>query len=226
MKPQRHIARHLKAPFIAPAIVCAMAAMPIRANAATLNIDDLWISMSAARGTTSGTIEFNLRFDSFNGGPMGYDFFSTQIMVQKIVMGLQATFTLNEFSTENTALIGPDYWLPSPATGNENASTQVGGTEYRFSDFVSISQSFTPSQGDVLSHFVIDFDATSPDQLGGYRISMGVPDSNFFSDNLVNMEPNTIVPLDFMLVPEPSTGLLFLFGGGLFAWRRRRPANR
>lgn len=202
---------------------CALVQFPTAAWGGTLEVANLWKSTTVVDNTATGTIEFNLRFQSFVGAAMGYDLFSAQILITKVLNAARGTFTLDEFATENTGTITP-YWLPGAPTGNQNASQQGNPAEFRFSDFVHIDQSFAPAEGQIVAHYVINFSLDSAAEFGTYRISAGDPAHNYFSSDLTTDEENTIVPEEFV-IPEPATGLLLSLSGMVaigFARRRRR----
>ncbi len=129
--------RRIIGPLSVAMMLCAPALVAPRAEAASLDIADLVAAYDVhSASSAKGTIAFNLRFNSLSGDLGGYDLFSAQLMLTKLFGGSSATFVLNEPMTENTATIGPAYWLPASPTFNQNASTQTG--EYRFSDFVRV----------------------------------------------------------------------------------------
>ncbi len=220
----RACTQRIAGPLSAAVMLCALALTAQPTQAATLDIADLVMAYDVHTPTSAkGTIQFNLRFNSLSGDLGGYDFFSTQLMFAKLFGGSSATFVLNEAVTEDTAAIGPAYWLAGAPTLNQNASTQSG--EYRFSDFVSIAQAVTPSGGDVVARFAFDFEISAPDQFGQYQIAQSIVGPNYFKSDLVNTFDNTTAPLTFqILVPEPASGLMVcLVGGVLLTARRRRP---
>ena len=106
------------------------------------------------------------------------------------------------------------------------ASTQGG--EFRFTDGISPPPPvtpITPSTGDVLAHYVIGFDVGA-DGFGTYRVGMGSAASNFFSRSIFTPTLNTIDPEPnegtFILVPEPTSGVLVLLGVTMLLRRRQR----
>ncbi|MFQ5502524.1 MAG: PEP-CTERM sorting domain-containing protein [Phycisphaerae bacterium] len=199
-------------------LFCALAMSTTGARGAILTVEDVMPIFTTQTPTSAiGTLEFNLKFITFNGPPVEYDFFSSQMTVSRILGAPSGIFTLDEVSTEDTGPITP-YWLPSPPTNFQNASTQ--GNEFRFSDFVSISQGHMPATGDILAHYVINFDISSA-QFGEYEIGAGDPAFNLFRSDLVNPFPNTITPGTITLIPEPSTGLMFCFVAVTLLRRRR-----
>ncbi len=211
---------------VATLLLCALITAPSTARAAELDITDLMINYESQTATSAqGYVEFNLRFACFNNGPTMFDLFSAQVSLAKALPGAAAAFALDEFTTEDTAAIGPDYWLPNAPTGNEVASTQ-GPQEFRFRDLTSPSSPVMPEQDDIVAHFVIDFDIASGNQFGDYQIVSGSPASNFFSLGplIFNVEFNTIAPTAFTLlpIPEPASGLLCLAAGALLLTRRPR----
>lgn len=207
-------------------VFCALSMTAIPVRAATLDIADLVADYNVHSATSAkGTIEFNVRFNSLSGDLGGYDFFSTQLMLTKLFGGSSATLMLNEPMTEDTASIGPAYWLSGAPTSNENASTQAG--EYRFSDFVSIAQAITPSPGDIVAHFVVGFEINSADQFGEYEIAQSVNGPNYFKSDIVNTFVNTTAPATFeILLPEPASGLMLCLAGAAVVSVRRRRASR
>ncbi len=197
-------------------ILGALALPAARARAATLMVEvGMPIFTTQTPTGATGTLEFNLKF--FSGPPVEYDFFSSQMTVSRILGAPSGIFTLNEVLTEDTGTIIP-YWLPNPPTNFQNASTQ--GNEFRFSDFVSISQGYMPATGEILAHYVIDFDISSA-QFGDYEIGAGDPAFNLFNSGLINPVPNTITPATVTLIPEPSTSLFFCMVAVTLLRRRR-----
>ncbi|MCA9255822.1 MAG: PEP-CTERM sorting domain-containing protein [Phycisphaerales bacterium] len=192
-------------------------------NAAELDVSDLLVSYDTQTATSaSGTISFTLRYAASGGDAGDYDLFSAQVLIARMGIGGDAKFTLNEAMTEDTGAIGADYWLPSPPTTFQNASTI--GDEFRFTDFVSVSQGRTPQVGDIVARFVIDFQAENTMQLGGYQIAAGDSAFNFFNSDFVNRYDNSIQlaasSFELLPVPEPAT-LVPLLGSLIFLRRRR-----
>ena len=146
---------------------CGALLLPtVAARGATLGVSDLMVFYAnQSPAGADGHIEFNLRFESFNGPQANYDTFSAQVTVNQILRSVPAAFTLNTMMTEDTAAIA-EYWLPDPAAGDPLASTQGG--EFRFRDRISLaSQAVTPEPGDVVAHFVIGFNV-GPTGFGTY----------------------------------------------------------
>lgn len=199
--------------------ICAVFAAAVPASGAELDVADLFVSYDTQTATSaSGTISFNLRFASLGGDMGGFDLFSSQVLISRLGGGGIAKFTLDETSTEDTGAIGADYWLPSPPTTFQNASTI--GSEFRFTDFVSVSQDITPSAGDIVARFVIDFHADDAGALGDYQVAIGDAAFNYFNSDFVDRFDNTIDGATFQLVPEPATLLPVLLSVVLL--RRRR----
>lgn|GEM_PF-2464215 len=209
--------------------VCAPLFFIAVAQGETVKIRDLMVFYTSQSASgAQGTIEFNLRFDSFNGPATSYDAFSAQVAINQVVRGAPAVFTLDTAATGNTSVV-PEYWLPSAGPTDPLASTQSG--EFRFRDRISLSASpVTPSMDDVLAHYVIGF-TTGPAGFGTYRVAMGDATSNFFSRSILPPTLNTITPDSnedtfVLMAPEPTSGLLILFGGtALLRKRRRRCRN-
>lgn len=203
--------------------VCAPLLSAVAAQGETVNIRDLMVFYASQSASgAQGTIEFNLRFASFDGSPASYDAFSAQMMINRIVRGAPAVFTLDTTATGATPIVA-EYWLPS--SGTDPLATNQDG-EFRFRDRISLSAPpVTPSTGDVLAHYVIGFDV-SPGGFGTYRIGMGSATSNFFARSILPPTLNTITPDasedTFVLTPEPTSGLLVLLGGTMLLRRRRR----
>jgi hypothetical protein len=206
--------------------VCAPLLSAVAARGETVNISNLVVfyTNQSASGA-QGSVEFDIRFSSFDGPSTSYDAFSAQMEINQIVRGGPAVFTLDTVATENTSAV-PEYWLPDPAPTDPLASTQNG--EFRFRDRISLSASpVTPSVGDVLAHYVVGFDV-GPGGFGAYQVSMGSPDSNFFSRSILPPTLNTLEPspnkedIFALVAPEPTSGLLVLFGGTMLLRRRRR----
>jgi len=117
--------------------VCAPLLSAVAAQGATVNVRDLLvIYTSQSASGAQGTIEFNLRFGSFDGPVTSYDAFSAQLMINRVVRGAPAAFTLDTAATGNTSIV-PEYWLPSSGSTDPLASTQAG--EFRFRDRISLS---------------------------------------------------------------------------------------
>jgi hypothetical protein len=206
---------------LAALVACAVSAP---AGAAELSVEDLNVSYIQQTTTDAkGFVSFNLRFQALGGDPGNYDLFSAQVMISKLLAGAPATFTLDEFETENTAPLAPDYWIDSVPTGHQNASIQQLGTQFRFSDFVPIPQAITPNAGDIVAHYMFHFNVASPGGFGEYQIAAGLQQFNRFTADLVNFFPNTITPGIFILepIPEPSTLAVVLIGTPLLRRRRR-----
>ncbi len=203
-------------------VACALSAP---AHAADLTVEDLNVSyIQQSLNDAKGTVSFNLRFQSLGGDAGNYDLFSAQMLIQKLLAGTPAAFTLDEFETENTATLAPDYWIQNVPTGHQNASTQMAGTEFRFSDFVSVPEAITPTAGDIVARFVLHFEVASADGFGEYQVGAGLQHYNRFTADLVNFFPNTIEPGVFELVPIPEPSTLALLLAGLPLIRRRRNA--
>lgn len=205
--------------------VCAPLLSAVAAHGETVNIRNLMVFYASQSASGAhGRIEFNLRFASFDGPVTSYNAFSAQMMINQVVRGAPAVFTLDTTATGDTSVI-PEYWLPSTALTFPLASTQDG--EFRFRDVISLSfPSVTPSMGDVLAHYVIGFDV-GPGGFGTYQIGMGSATANFFARSLLPPTLNSLAPDSdedtFMLVaPEPTSGLLVLLGGTMLLRRRRR----
>ncbi len=211
---------------LAAGCLCIVLSAPSNARAAQLDITDLMVIYDAQTETTAqGHVEFNLRFASFNNGPSMFDLFSAQVTLAKVPPGAAAAFALDEFATEDTAAIGPEYWLPDAPTGNEVASTQ-GPAEFRFRDLAPAGMPAMPEESDIVAHFVIDFDVVSADQFGGYQVGPGALPSNFFGLGplIILLEFNTLTTEEFAIlpIPEPASGLLCLAAAGLVLARRQR----
>lgn len=201
-------------------VLGALALPAAHARGAILTVEDVLVSYATQTpASATGTLTFNIRFNDLDGDPGNYDFFSAQMMVSRILGAPSGTLTLNEVVTEDTGPIGPMYWLPNPPTSFQNASTQ--GAEFRFSDFVSINQAIMPLPGDILAHYVINFELTSADQFGEYEIAAGSQAFNHFRSDLFNTFENTIAPAPIVLIPEASTGLLLCFVAVALLRRRR-----
>ena len=205
--------------------VCAPLCSAAAVQGETFNIRDLMVFYtSQSAGGAQGTIEFILRFASFDGPATNYDSFSAQLMINQLVRGAPSIFTLDATATGDTSSIGPEYWLPSAGT-DPLASTQDG--ELRFRDRVSLAAPpNTPSTDEILAHYVIGFNV-GPGGFGSYRIAMGSATSNFFARSILPPTLNTLVPDSnedtFMLVaPEPASALLVLLGGTMLLRRNRR----
>lgn len=199
--------------------VLAAVAIPSSASAAELDVADLFVSYdSQSASTATGTIQFNLRFNASGAGD--YDLFSSQVLIARMGLGAEAKFTLNEAATEDTGAIGGTYWLPSPPTTFQNASTI--GSEFRFTDFVSVAQGIVPTAGDIVARFVVGFTVENASQFGDYEIAMGDSANNYFNSDFINRYDNTINGATFQLaaVPEPATLLPLL--ASLVLLRRRR----
>ncbi|MCG8404497.1 MAG: hypothetical protein MI923_04780 [Phycisphaerales bacterium] len=192
------------------------------AKAARLSVEDLMVFYDTiGPASAEGRIEFNLRHGPRGGGPpLAYDLFVAQVMISKALMGNSASFTLNTFATQDTAAIGPSYWLPNSPTGFQVASTHGG--EFRFRDRTTPSAPIAPEERDVLARFVIDFQVNSVDEFGEYTVHAGSSSANFFGFFILNSYPNVISPLNFILIPEPASGLFFLMAGSLILRHRRR----
>ncbi|MCB9855805.1 MAG: PEP-CTERM sorting domain-containing protein [Phycisphaerales bacterium] len=199
----------------------ALMAVPRLAMGADLDVTDLFVSYDVQTATSaSGSITFNLRFASAGGGAGGYDVFSSQVLISRMGIGANAKFTLDEPATEDTGAIGAAYWLPAPPTTFQNASTI--GSEFRFTDFVSVAQDITPQPGDIVARFVVQFHADDATQLGTFQVTAGNSAFNYFNSDFVNRYDNTInsASFDIVGVPEPSTLLPLL--ASLIVLRRRR----
>lgn len=223
------IARSLSAVVVA----CAILIVAPATRAATLGIEYAIDYATQTPTSATGTLQVDVRFMNLDAGETGpFEYCSVQILLSQIIggtAGVGASFTLDEASTESTQdIVG--YWIdnqPSLPTGHENASTQAGGSQFRFFDFVAPVDALVPTAGDVLARYVIDFVA-GPDGLGEYMIGMGDADQNHFRHfeppfTLVTY-PNTMEPVTFVLTPEPSVAAFFLFAG-LVVLRRRRTSR-
>lgn len=200
---------------------CVLMAAGRDVSAAELNVSDLMVSYSTQSATeASGSISFNLRIASLGGNIGGYDLFSSQVLVSRMGLGETGKFHLDEAATEATGSIGGDYWLSGPPTGFQNSSTI--GSEFRFTDFVSVSQNMTPDVGDIVAHFVIDFDVQSAAQFGTYQVAIGNTNFNYFNSDFVNRFDNTINSVAFELLPVPEPATLLPLLGMLLLLRRRR----
>jgi len=205
------------------AVAAVLLAATQLTKAAELDVADLLVSYDTQTATSaSGTISFTLRYAAAGGDAGDYDLFSAQVLIARMGIGGDAKFTLNEALTEDTGAIGADYWLPAPPTTFQNASTI--GDEFRFTDFVSVSQGQTPQVGDIVARFVIDFQAENTMQLGGYRIAAGDSAFNFFNSDFVNRYDNSIqlASAEFELLPVPEPATLIPLLGSLVFLRRRR----
>lgn len=205
--------------------VCAPLFSAVAAHGETVSISDMMVFYTSQSASgAQGTIEFNLRFASFDGPATSYDAFSAQMTINQVVRSVPAVFTLNTTATGDTSSIAPEYWLPSSGT-DPLASTQRG--EFRFRDRISLSaSSVTPSASNVLAHYVIGF-VVDASGFGTYRVGMGSAASNFFARSILPPTLNTLTPDTnedtFMLVaPEPTSGLLVLLGSTMLLRRRRR----
>lgn len=208
---------------LATAVLLTAVVVVAPARAADLSVADINVLYTQQTLTQAeGTVTFNIRFQGLDGDPGNYDLFSAQVLIAKLLAGAQATFTLDEFETENTAPLAPDYWIQNVPTGHQNASLQQAGTQFRFSDFVPIPEGITPSPGEIVARFVVHFDVASPEAFGSYQVLAGQQQYNRFSADLVNHFHNSFAPGQFELqpIPEPATLALFLLGLPLL--RRRR----
>lgn len=197
------------------------AASPARAD--TLAIENLIVEYDSRDIiNVTGTIEFDIVFKSFSDSPRDYDLFSVQVLLRRQLAGPSAVVTLDALATENTGAIGSAYWLDTPPTGNENASTTAG--QFRFEDFVSVLTPERPEADDVLAHYVVHFLANSTEKLGTYVVEMGEPGGNRFGRYILNTYPTTFDPVTFQLVPEPASLIMLLVGAVFLARRRRAPA--
>lgn len=203
------------------AAIIASFAFPVFVRAAQLEVDDLFVNYATQTATdATGTISFSLRFSSLDGDPGGYDLVTTQVLLARMGIGSPAKFSLDESDTENTAAIGASYWLPSPPTLFQNASTI--GDEFRFSDFVSMTQAYTPDAGDVVARFFVNFTVDSVDEFGSYEIVRGDATHNFFGRDLTETVANEFDNAEFTLVPIPEPATVLPLVVGLCVLRRRR----
>jgi len=198
----------------------------VSARAADLIISDLLISyQTQTESTATGQLTFNIRLVSDESDTLGFDLFSTQVLIREMISdGVNASFTLNESESEVDGPAKDAYWIESGIAGSANASS-IGG-EFRYSDFVPLGQAFVPSVNDVVAAFAIDFEVTEADQFGIYEIAPGNAGFNFFSRDLVVITPTNLEEASFEIapIPEPATALLLLGGASAVIGRRRRSA--
>lgn len=195
------------------------------AMAAELDIVDLFVSYDMQTATTaSGSISFNLVLASMGGDSGHYDLFSSQMLISRMGIGGDAKFTLDEVATEDTGAIGAAYWLPSPPTTFQNASSI--GSEIRFTDFVSVAQDIMPQPGDVVARFVVHFHADDATQLGTFQVAAGNPAFNYFNSDFVDRYDNTITPASFEIVGVPEPATLLPLMASIVLLRRKRSVAR